>query len=233
MKDKQKRKVQFLPPVKRYVNAIEARLALPMRDKVRVMTDLSSTIEARREAGESYEEIMADMGTPDEVAAQFNEEMAPGARTLPPLRFVPLALGVLALIPALIEGFSGILLARALGSAGTIGVIGGADGPTAIYVASALSDADPWGVFCMVALFAPAALAVTLIGWYCLLAKKRRAALVLGTLGFVLWLATLLGACLAPFPLSNQAYADYWYLFLAAPSFWLSLILLWKSLRGR
>lgn len=229
MKDAQNRKVQFLPPVKRYVNAIEARLALPMRDKVRVMTDLSSTIEARREAGESYEEIMKDMGTPDEVAAQFNEEMAPGARAMTPLRFVPLTLGVLALIPALIEGFSGILLAWALSSAGGIGVIGGADGPTMIYVTSALTD--PWSAFCTVALFAPAALAAALLGWYCLLAKRRRAALACGVLGLVLWLAALLLACAGPFPFSDPACAERWYLFLLAPSMWLSALLCWRSLR--
>lgn len=229
MRDKQERKVRFLPPIKRYVNAIEARLALPMRDKVRVMTDLSSTIAARREAGESYEEIMKDMGTPDEVAAQFNEEMAPGARTLTPLRFVPLTLGILALIPALIEGVSGIALARVLGSAGSIGVIGGADGPTAIYVTSNL--ADPWSMFCAVALFAPAALAAALLGWYCLLAKKRRAALACGAAGFLLWLASLVLACAGPFPFSDPACAELWYLFLLAPSMWLSALLVWRSLR--
>ena len=58
------KQVEFYPPVKRYVNAIERRLNLPWKVRVRVMSAVSTTMRARHEAGESYEEIMADMGTP-------------------------------------------------------------------------------------------------------------------------------------------------------------------------
>lgn len=54
----------FLPPVKQYVNAIERRLHLPLREKARIMSDISTSIAARHEAGESYEAVMADMGPP-------------------------------------------------------------------------------------------------------------------------------------------------------------------------
>ena len=66
----------FLPPVKQYVNAIERRLHLPLREKARIMSDISTSIAARHEAGESYEAVMADMGPPDAVAAPFNRAFA-------------------------------------------------------------------------------------------------------------------------------------------------------------
>ena len=49
------KQVEFYPPVKRYVNAIERRLNLPWKVRVRVMSDVSTTMRARHEAGESYE----------------------------------------------------------------------------------------------------------------------------------------------------------------------------------
>ena len=71
-----KENVRFLPPVKRYVNAVERRLHLPLREKARGMSDISTSIAARHEAGESYEAIMADMGTPEAVAQPFNQAFA-------------------------------------------------------------------------------------------------------------------------------------------------------------
>ena len=65
-----------MTPVKRYVNAIERKLKLPFQVKVRVMNDLSTSMTARHEAGESWEAIMADLGTPEEAAARLNTEMA-------------------------------------------------------------------------------------------------------------------------------------------------------------
>lgn len=133
----------FLPPVKRYVNAIERSLHLPRKEKARVMSDVATAIQARREAGESDDAIMAAMGTPQAVAAPFNQAFA-GQYKGSAWRFVWLALAVLcafstagALIYAagLAEGAA---LTFCLPGPGQhisgAGVIGGADGPTAIFV---------------------------------------------------------------------------------------------------
>lgn len=77
-----KENVRFLPPVKRYVNAVERRLHLPLREKARVMSDISTSIAARHEAGESYEAIMADMGTPEAVAQPFNRRLPGNTRAV-------------------------------------------------------------------------------------------------------------------------------------------------------
>lgn len=87
--------VDVLPPVKRYVNAIERKLHLPLAVRARVMSDVSTGICARHEAGESYEDIMAGMGTPAQVAASLEEEMAEYVYRKSPWRFGFLALAAL------------------------------------------------------------------------------------------------------------------------------------------
>lgn len=61
--------------IKRYVNAIERELRLPLKAKARINGDIGTDIHARLEKGQSIDEIIAEMGTPQEVAAGFNEEM--------------------------------------------------------------------------------------------------------------------------------------------------------------
>ena len=130
----------FLPPVKQYVNAIERRLHLPLREKARIMSDISTSIAARHEAGESYEAVMADMGPP------FNRAFA-GQYKGSAWRFLwlGLALAVLAAAAAALVFTAGMaagvemaFLPQSLPWAGTAsaGIIGGADGPTAVFVTS-------------------------------------------------------------------------------------------------
>lgn len=126
-----------MKPIKRYMNTVEWKLKLPFRVKVRVMNDLSTSLTARHEAGESWEAIMADLGTPEEVAARLTRDMAeyavkPGS----PWRWVCLGLGVLAALWTALQALP-LLLFRAAPAG--VGVIGGADGPTAIFVAGRVS----------------------------------------------------------------------------------------------
>lgn len=116
--------VDFLPPVKRYVNSIEWRLRLPFKVRAKVMMDVSTGMAMRHEAGESYEAIMADMGTPREVAKGINQEMADYTYRKSPWRWVFLVLALLAVA----------FLVYNAGMGTAANVIGGADGPTAIIV---------------------------------------------------------------------------------------------------
>ncbi len=124
-------KAQFLPPIKRYMNAVERRLRLPLNIKVRVMSDLMTTVNSRREQGETLEQIMEDLGTPRQVAERFNEELKEFAVNKSPWRWLCLAGAVAA---------AGILLwllflnGWLLEKISSMGVIGGADGPTVVFV---------------------------------------------------------------------------------------------------
>lgn len=118
--------------IKRYVNAIERKLRLPLKVKVRINGDIGTDIHARLEKGQSIEEIIAEMGTPQEVAAGFNEEMQD--QLLPkgsPWRWVFLLAAILAAGAALLSVLPFLLFHF---QSSSMGVIGGADGPTAIFV---------------------------------------------------------------------------------------------------
>ncbi len=129
--------VQLLPPIKRYVNAVERRLRLPRKIRARVMSDFATSICARREQGQTDDEIMAALGTPAQVAAELNEQMKDYTYRKSPWRFACLALAVLSLVWLL--GYA-ILPRLFLIQQQSIGIIGGADGPTTILITSSAAD---------------------------------------------------------------------------------------------
>lgn len=129
--------------MKKYMTAVERRLNLPKELKARVMSDLSSSIQGRREAGMSDEAIYAELGTPRKAAADLNEQMKEYTYRKSLWRFLfaaCAAYGAAELIPMIFGCLSyWILRAWAMltpNEAVSIGMIGGADGPTAIFVAA-------------------------------------------------------------------------------------------------
>ena len=234
-------KAEFLPPMKRYMNAIEFHLRLPVRDKRRVMNDLLSTVAARREAGESDQAIMEDMGTPRQVADQFNGEMA---GDLPPrknpLRF--LFLGLLILFGAAtlahtawMGGFT-MGLSHLVGGPqnAAVGIIGGADGPTAIYVTTVPSPLLDGLTFSPLGILLALAAAWYLAGLgtgrepsaYSRAALLSGAGLAVFAWGYLWQLSSLAG--------TGESLSPLLFAFLS-PAFWLSLgclllALFWRSL---
>ena len=131
--------------MKRYMTAIERRLNLPRDAKVRVMTDLQSSVAARREAGQSDEEIFSDLGAPASVAAELNEQMKEYAYAKSKWRWAALAGALLAAVMLVFEGITGLmvwLLNVSVNESNSLGIIGGADGPTAIFVTTAPGGYD-------------------------------------------------------------------------------------------
>lgn len=130
------KEVTFLPPIKRYVNKIERKLNLPMKIRARVMSDLATSICARREQGESDEAIMEAMGSPAKVAAELNAQMRDYAYRKSPWRFLFLALAIGCGIWLIGQAAMAAVLHSVANGAASVGIIGGADGPTAIFVTS-------------------------------------------------------------------------------------------------
>lgn len=121
----------------RYTNTVERHLHLPGDVKVRVMSDFISSIAARRESGQTDEEIYGELGDARKVAADLNEQMKEFAYGKSSWRFACLAVALLAGIRILYKG--AICLKEAHTMLGTettaaAGMIGGTDGPTAIFV---------------------------------------------------------------------------------------------------
>lgn len=126
--------------MKKYVNAIDRRLRMPLREKARVLNDLSSSIQARREVGKTDEEIYAELGTPKQAAADLNEQMREYTYRKSPWRFVFLTLAVLCGLYLLGEAAEMLLVYIITGSErASMGVIGGADGPTAVFVTTSVT----------------------------------------------------------------------------------------------
>ena len=136
--------------MKNYVNAVERRLNLPLKIKARVMSDFQSSIVARREAGQTDEEIYAELGTPAKAAADLNEQMKDYTYRKSPWRFLFLGIAAIGGVRLLYDGFVSLigyfLLRRELvsGDAATIGIIGGADGPTAVFVTTPAWTRPAW-----------------------------------------------------------------------------------------
>ena len=117
--------------MKNYVNAVERRLNLPREVKARVMSDFQSSIVARREAGQTDEEIYAELGTPAKAAADLNEQMKDYTYRKSPWRFLFLGIAAIGGVRLLYDGFVSLIgyfiLRRELvqsGGAAAIGING-------------------------------------------------------------------------------------------------------------
>ena len=117
----------------RYLRAVRRRLSLSGQMKDRVMDDLRSSINERREAGQTDAEIFAALGPAKQAAAELTAQLPGYAFRKSPLRFICLGAAVLALLVGLLKTVTNL---RGFAS---IGVIGGADGPTAIFLTNKLA----------------------------------------------------------------------------------------------
>lgn len=148
--------------MKKYCNRVARRLNLPKDIKQRVMSDFVSSIEARREAGLTDEEIMAELGAPGKAAADLNEQMKEFTYRKSPWRFAFLALSILSggwlVLYGLLQRFGMLLntlnLSFSPNEGASIGIIGGADGPTAIFVTGTVTQGAgfDWDVVIMAVL---------------------------------------------------------------------------------
>ena len=154
MTDAQKR-------MKRYMAAIERRLDLPRPVKCRVMTDLQSSVAARREAGQTDGQIYAELGTPKAAAAELNEQMKEYAYTKSKWRWAALAGAAIAAWKLIFESIAGFLvwmMNRSINESASVGIIGGADGPTAIFVTTTPGGFN-WFLWALV-------LVMAVLGWW-------------------------------------------------------------------
>lgn len=123
--------------MKKYIKAVKRRLNLPSDIKKRVMNDFVCSIQSRREAGKTDEEIFAELGLATNVAAELNEQMKEFTYVKSPWRWVCLVVAVLCAIGLIWKGIIGLFVyTLTRGESASIGIIGGADGPTAIFVAT-------------------------------------------------------------------------------------------------
>lgn len=148
--------------MKKYLRAVRRRLNMPKKLKDRVMADFTDSIFARMELGRSKEAILAELGAPKQAAKNLNMQMKDYTYRKSPWRWVCLALSIVSALCLAYRGLPGLLLMLFnKANNASISIIGGADGPTSIFVATTNTDS-----------FFPS------VGFYALL-------LIMGVIGFI------------------------------------------------
>ena len=125
--------------IEKFLRRVKRRLEMPADLRDRVMADFASSVQLRRDEGKTDAQIIAELGSPKEVSALLNEQMKEYTFQKSPWRFLFAAVSVYgafrllgSLISRVIAFFIGVSMA--VSESSTVGIIGGADGPTAILV---------------------------------------------------------------------------------------------------
>lgn len=155
--------------IEKYLRAVRRRLNMPKQLKDRVMNDLISSVEARKEDGMTEADIFAELGTPKAAAAELNQQMAEYTYRKSPWRWLCFALMILCVLMLVHGGLRGLLAAALTAThAASVGIIGGADGPTAIFVTTSPNFLRY--TYCLVGLL----LGMSIIGFIVLSRRKQK-----------------------------------------------------------
>jgi len=139
-------KVELSPKTRKYLRRIARRLRFPNDIKNRICTDLQTTILIKLESGAPEDAILRELGSPKAVADEFHSQMADLIRSKSPVRFFCLAAGILSALVLMGKLALRFYLNDLInGMTRSIGIIGGADGPTSIFVTTAVSNGLDWG----------------------------------------------------------------------------------------
>ena len=150
--------------MKKYIRAVRRKLNLPPDVKNRVMSDFTSAIQSRKEAGKTDAEIFEELGSPAGAASELNAQMQEFAYVKSPWRWVCFALMILAFLILLCKGGVGFLAAMmTLSLNESIGIIGGVDGPIAVFVAQS-EDAMMQGIVITALVFLMSAVGFYFLG---------------------------------------------------------------------
>ena len=127
----------FSKQMTRYLKAVKQHLRMPKEHKERVMSDFSTSIAVRLEQGEAEETILTSLGVSRKAAKELNEQLSEFTFRKSPWRFLFLVIGILCVLWFI--GYVMMPLAFTFVVNQSVGIIGGADGPTAIYVTKTLA----------------------------------------------------------------------------------------------
>ena len=124
--------------IKKYVNTLERNLRIPLKMKARINEDIGTEIHLKLEEGKSIDDVLQEMGNPEEVAERFNEEFSVYPAKKKPARFVFLILAILILLGEILFGGYLWIFVRNMPDRGTFiydAFFNGADGPATLFVA--------------------------------------------------------------------------------------------------
>lgn len=127
---------------KKYLRMVRRRLCLPSDLRRQALSQLPGEIHEKINQGQSWEDLSRELGSPSEAAARIQAGYPGFPKS--PWRFAGLALLILGLAMSLLTEaaplLAGFLLTQGWlfpREAESVGIIGGADGPTAVFISSA------------------------------------------------------------------------------------------------
>lgn len=119
----------------RYIRKILRGIKVTSQTKKRIKHDLRTELESKEEAGLTIDEVISQKGTPEKVADRFNQSYI--GTDMYRQYYTQKSLIIVAIVFLAISVFTFFLTQDA-----SIGIIGGADGPTKIFI-----PADGLGIF--------------------------------------------------------------------------------------
>jgi len=133
-------KTELSPKIRTYLRQVSRKLRFSKALNTRICADLQTTILAKMESGIPETEILDSLGTPTMVAADFHAQMPDQIRKKSPLRFVCLAVSIVSALVLVGRLLLSLFLDDLLnGMTRSIGIIGGADGPTSVFITTTTS----------------------------------------------------------------------------------------------
>lgn len=139
----------------KYIKQVKKRLAVPSSKRKTVLQDLEKTFASAAENGETEQQVIDRLGTPEQFVAGIEEQF--GIDRKKRLKTRTIIWTTICLVVAVI-GFS-VYLTIQQEMIGAIGIIGGADGPTAIIVSGPGFD-----ISLLILIIAAVALVLAVIG---------------------------------------------------------------------
>ncbi len=139
----------------KYIKQVKKRLAVPSSKRKTVLQDLEKTFASAAENGETEQQVIDRLGTPEQFVAGIEEQF--GIDRKKRLKTRTIIWTTICLVVAVIV-FS-VYLTIQQEMIGAIGIIGGADGPTAILVSGPGID-----ISLLVLIVAAVALVLAVIG---------------------------------------------------------------------
>ena len=127
-----------------YIREVEKLLPLPRQAKREVLRDLEEAFDSAKEHGETEEEVIRRLGTPEEFVKSLDEQL--GFHRFDEFRRQKRQIwGIAGTFIFSMLCFALYAVHKALGVQRAIeGIIGGADGPTAIFVTTTGPDISFW-----------------------------------------------------------------------------------------
>ena len=116
----------------RYIKQVKKQLMIPASKRKAVLRDLEEAFASAAEHGETEQQVISRLGTPEQFAVGIEEQLGVNRQKLLKTRTVVWT--IIWLVVAVVGFLVYLTIRQQQELNGALGIIGGADGPTAIIV---------------------------------------------------------------------------------------------------